>query len=183
MSFAEHLRFGQAAESQIGRYLRKNGYTILPVYEKILDTGKGPQLFTASTELVAPDMLTYKGGEVLWIEAKHKTAFSWHRITQRWVTGIDLRHYKDYCKVADGSPWPVVLMFLHRGGEAVGQPIHESGSPSGLFWSPISLLRVNENHRHDGWGKSGMVYWARQEDGGPLMKMADLHDVIGREAA
>ena len=90
------------------------------------------------------------------IEAKHKTAFSWHRLTGRWVTGVDLRHYEYYCKIEDMSPWPVWLMFLHRGGQAKDSP----PSPSGLFGNRLEVLRRQENHRSDKWGKWGMVYWA-----------------------
>lgn len=157
MSFDSQLKYGQAGESAIAMWLRKNGATVLPVYEKILDTGKGPQLFTPSAKLIAPDMLIYNGDEVLWIEAKHKTAFTWHRRTGRWVTGIDMRHYEDYCAVDSLSPWPVWLLFLHRGGQAKDSP---ANSPSGLFGAPLKELRRRENHRHDNWGKSGMVYWA-----------------------
>lgn len=181
MTFHESLKFGQAAESRIARYLMRHGYAVLPVYEKILDTGKGPQLFTATAELIAPDMFVFSEKQTLWLEAKHKTAFSWHRLTERWVTGIDLRHYEDYCRVDEVTPWPVVLTFLHLGGKAKGHPEHEAGSPDGLFYATIRALKENENHRHDGWGRSGMVYWARQDDGGPLIKLADLEEVIGDE--
>ncbi len=130
----------------------------MPVYEKIFDTGKGPQLFLPKDKkLIAPDMLAFNGETTRWIEAKHKTAFSWHRISNTWVTGIDLRHYNDYLEVEDTSPWPVWLLFLHRGGQAKDSP---ANSPAGLFGNQLSILRENENHRHTNWGKSGMVYWS-----------------------
>lgn len=140
------------------------------MYEKLIDEGKGPQLFTPDEGLIAPDMLAFRKAEVLWIEAKHKDAFTWHRITGRWCTGVDLRHYGDYCKVADGSPWPVWLLFLHRGGQAKDSPPE---SPSGLFGNTLSSLRKRENHRSDRWGRSGMVYWAIDN----LHKLADLCEV------
>jgi hypothetical protein len=158
MTFSDNLVYGQTGETIIARWLRHRGCTVLPVYEKIFDTGKGPQLFLPDDKsLVAPDMLVYKGKDAYWIEAKHKTAFSWHRITGRWVTGIDLRHYEDYCQVDDVSPWPVWLLFLHDGGQAKDSP---PNSPSGLFGNTLSKLRRCENHRHGNWGTSGMVYWA-----------------------
>lgn len=157
MNFESQLRYGQAGESAIALWLRKNGATVLPVYEKIMDTGKGPQLFTPTAKLIAPDMLIYNGNETLWIEAKHKTAFSMHRKTGRWVTGIDICHYEDYCSVDSLSPWPVWLLFLHRGGQAKDSP---ANSPAGLFGNDLRTLRKCENHRHDNWGKGGMVYWS-----------------------
>lgn len=172
MNFSDNLRYGQAGESAIARWLRRNGATVLPVYEKIIDTGKGPQLFTPSRTLVAPDILIYNGDEVMWIEAKHKTAFSWYRIGGRWTTGIDLRHYEDYCTVDDESPWPVWLLFLHRGGQAKDSP---ANSPAGLFGNALSVLRQCESHRSDKWGRSGMVYWAIEN----LKLLASLEDVDG----
>ena len=159
MGFEANLSFGQAAESAIATWLRNRGHAVMPVYEKLFDTGKGPQVFMPQGSLVAPDLLAWKGNKALWIEAKHKSAFSWHRKTQRWVTGIDLHHYADYCRVADNSPWPVWLLFLHRGGQAKDSP---ADSPRGLFGQELSILRGCENHRHENWGRHGMVYWAVQ---------------------
>lgn len=170
MTFRTQLQVGKAGESAIAMWLRKNGATVLPVYEKIIDEGKGPQLFTPNTQLIAPDMLIYHGNEVQWIEAKHKTAFSWYRIGGYWVTGIDLCHYQDYCTVDDQSPWPVWLLFLHRGGQAKDSPEH---SPSGLFGNPLKILRKRESHRSPNWGRSGMVYWAIDS----LRKLATLESV------
>lgn len=173
LSFKEQLKFGQTGESEIAQWLRDKGYTILPVYEKIVEEGKGPQLFLPNTSLVAPDMLTFKGECVRWVEAKRKTAFTWHRITSKWVTGIDLRHYSDYLKVDDCTPWPVWLMFLHLGGQAKDSP---ADSPTGLFGNELSYLRGRENHRHMNWGTSSMVYWAIDN----LKLIAPLDEVASR---
>jgi len=156
--FKEQLKFGQIGEGKISQWLMDKGFSILPVYEKIIDSGKGPQLyFPNGKKLIAPDMFIFKGNNAFWIEAKHKTAFSWHRISKRWVTGIDLRHYTDYLEVDDNTEWPVVLFFLHRGGQAKDSPAE---SPQGLFGNKLSFLRKNESHRHQNWGNSGMVYWS-----------------------
>ncbi len=103
----------------------------------------------------------------MWVEAKHKTAFSWHRLTERWVTGIDLRHYEHYLRVAMKTPWPVWLLFLHEGGQAKDSPAE---SPAGLFGNELLFLSAHENHRSDKWGRSGMVYWAEAS----LKKLAGL---------
>ena len=110
-------------------------------------------------------MLTYKGADVRWIEAKTKTSFTWHRLSRKWVTGIDLRHYCDYLRLAASSPWPIWILFLHtepRG--AKDTPAEQVGkSPTGLFGNQLSFLSEHENHRHSNWGNSGMVYWARDD--------------------
>lgn len=172
MSFADSLQFGRAAETDIARWLIQRHWNVLPVYEKVIDEGKGPQLFMPGANLIAPDLFAFKSdeAEAYWIEAKHKTAFSWHRKTERWVTGIDMRHYKDYCRVDDSTPWPVWLLFLHLGGQAKDSP---ADSPAGLFGNRLSYLRDHENHRHANWGRTGMVYWALEA----LIKMAELNEV------
>lgn len=178
MSFDASLRFGQTGESAIARWLRERGNTVLPVYEKILDTGKGPQLFLPQDgRLIAPDMFVFKGGSAWWVEAKHKTAFSLYRKTGQWVTGIDLRHYRDYCRVDDETPWPVWLLFLHRGGQAKDSP----PSPAGLFGNTLDYLRCHESHRSDKWGPSGMVYWALS-DLRRLASLAEVEPILGMAA-
>lgn len=173
-NFDESLAMGQAGESLISRWLRKkHGFSVLPVYEKIIDTGKGPHLFTPDSSLVAPDLLVFKGQHAIWIEAKHKEAFSWYRIGNRFVTGIDLRHYLQYQEVENNSPWPVWLLFLHRGGRAKDTPPHIPDSPAGLFGQTLSNLVECESHRSDKWAK-GMVYWAHND----LKLFAHLEDVL-----
>jgi hypothetical protein len=155
--FAKTLEWGEAGESLIAKWLRSRGNTVLPVYEKILDNGKGPRLFLPEKVLIAPDLFVYKTKDAYWVEAKRKTAFSWHRISQQWVTGIDLHHYSHYCELDEQSPFPVWLLFLQEGGGAKDSP---QNSPAGLFGSKLSYLRQNENHRHTNHGKGGMVYWS-----------------------
>lgn len=170
-TFIQALKTGKVGESLIAEYFRSKGYNVLPVYEVVVDSGKGPQLLTPDKQFITPDMLIFKMDKCFWVEAKHKTAFTWHRITNRWVTGIDLRHYEHYCEVDDCTPWPVWLMFLHGGGKAKDSP---PDSPAGLFGNTLKYLREHENHRSNKWGKSGMVYW----DKNSLKKICDYEDCI-----
>ncbi len=174
-TFAEQLAFGQIAESAIARWLRRAyGCSVLPVYETELDTGKGPRFFTPDEEIVAPDMLVLKNGRVFWIEAKHKDVFSWHRLTRRWVTGIDLHHYHQYLRIAEGFPYPVFLLFLHRRDEAADRrPDEPWPCPTGLFGQELRWLSRRENHRSAQWGRHGMVYWAHDT----LRRFATLDEV------
>lgn len=155
---------GIVGESLIARWLRARGCTIIPAYEKEIDTGKGPRLFAPDRLLVAPDMLTltpFPKTPIVWVEAKHKDVFSWYRIGGYWTTGIDLKHYRDYCAIADTYPYPVHLFFLHR-SERSTKPqfaLDPWPCPTGLFSQDIAILRANESHRSDRHGRSGMVYW------------------------
>ena len=115
-------------------------------------------------------MQIYRGKKVLWVEAKRKTAFACHRISQSWTTGIDLRHYKDYCKIDIESPFHVYILFLQEGGQAKDSP---PNSPSGLYGNWLSYLKKNEHHRHKNWGNSGMVYWNLDS----LKKLAALEEL------
>lgn len=172
--FKARLSFGKIGEGLIANWFKRKGYIALPIYEKQIDEGKGPQLFTSNRNLIAPDLLMFNfdkdGEKVFWIEAKHKSAFTWHRITQRWTTGIDLKHYQDYLEVDKLTPWPVWLIFLHEKGIAKDSP---DGCPTGLFGRELSYLNEHENHRHGNWGKGGMVYWAHET----LLKLATLVEV------
>lgn len=165
MSFADQLQFGQVGESLISRWLQSRGHLVFPAYEKEIGSGKGPQLFSADGDLVLPDILAFCGKRIQWVEAKHKTCFTWHRITQRWTTGIDIRHYNEYQQVAARTELPVWLMFYHPHPAPNDRDIRHGcpqRCPTGLFGNDLSVLVNCENHRSDKWGKSGMVYWAAQ---------------------
>lgn len=163
MNFQQSLKHGQIGEGIIAGWLKERGQNVLPVYEKQIDTGKGPQFFMPTGSIVAPDMFVFPS--MHWVEAKHKTVFTWHRLTRRWVTGIDLRHYLEYQEVAKASKRPVWLMFLHTSGTPDARDLAQgcpSECPTGLYAGELLFLSRRENHRSDKWGRSGMVYWAEQ---------------------
>jgi len=181
-NFRQQLAVGKLAESQIATWLRHRGNCVLPVYEIEMTAGKGPQVFLPNEGLIAPDLFVFPfedGTKATWIEAKHKSVFSWHRITQRWVTGIDLNHYVDYLVVDDKTPWDVWLLFLHV-KESTPDRDEPWPCPTGLFGRPLRLLRDCENHKSEprnngsGWGRNGMVYWARDS----LILLADMPTVM-----
>lgn len=174
MSFEQKKAFGDIAESDIGRWIRSRGNCVLPVYEIEMQRGKGPRFFTPSGELVAPDMFILPAGE--WIEAKHKSHFTWHRISRRWVTGVNLHHYQGYQETQALSQRRVWLLFLHRSSIPDQRDI-EAGAPTecptGLFGNNLSFLVEHENHRHSDGGPHGMVYWAAET----LKELATLDDL------
>ena len=158
--FAQQFAVGKTGESVIARWLQSRGNAVLPVYEKTEYDYKGPALYAIEGPLIAPDMLAFQPtGKTCWIEAKTKNAFSWHRNTQRWVTGIDLRHYEDYQRVQAASPWPIWLLFLQGDGVAKDTPPGKV-APRGLFGNALTFLVAHENHRSMNWGRFGMVYWS-----------------------
>lgn len=161
MGFHQQLAHGQLGESIIAKWCMSRGSSVLPVYEKEIDTGKGPRFFTPEGQHAAPDMFVMPS--MHWVEAKHKTVFTWHRKTARWVTGIDLNHYEDYKRVQATSTRPVWLLFLHRCSTPDARDLAHgcpAECPTGLFGGGLDYLAENENHRHENWGRYGMVYWA-----------------------
>lgn len=174
-NFEKSLKHGQAGESAIANWLKSKGFNILPVYDKIIDTGKGPQIFTASnTKIVAPDLLCFSKDTTVWIEAKRKSGFAWYRKTKQWVTGIDLVHYLDYLKLLEISSYEVVLCFIQEGKSTKDDKYAKVSHPSGLYCRYLKDLKNCENHRSDKYGKGGMVYWAESD----LLKKAELKDLF-----
>jgi hypothetical protein len=160
MRFHDALAIGKAGETHIARWLNARGNHVLPVYEKIVNEFKGPVLYRPDgSQAICPDLLVLTDQGIAWIEAKHKSAFTWSRRFSDWNTGIDLHHYKEYIQVQeDLKSIPVWLMFLHEPGSAKDTPDGKV-SPSGLFMASLEHLRMNECHRHENHGKHGMVYW------------------------
>lgn len=189
MSFAAKLKQGQTmGEGPIACWLMEKGSSILPVYEKQIDTGKGPQLFTASDSYAAPDLLAFtpKGGPIF-VESKYKSVFTWHRISRSWTTGIDLNHYEHYQQVQAKTGLPVWLLFFHQDSTPDNKDLRwrcPDECPIGLFGNELSKLTKCVNHtslpkdvNRDGFlghGRHGMVYWSESS----LIKIAERDEVF-----
>lgn len=159
VSFSERLQTGLLGEGEIARWFNDKGYAVLPAYEVEMNNGKGPRIFTAEGSLISPDLLVFNSRKVFWIEAKTKSAFTWHRASQTWQTGIDRKHWSHYLQVAQRTPWPVWILFLHRPGSIAKDTPEGMTSPCGLFGNTIEKLNANIHHEHENHGPSGMVYW------------------------
>ena len=186
--FADNLAFGQIGESAIARWLRRRGSSVLPAYEKEINSGKGPRLFTPDAQLVTPDLFIFPWLE--FIEAKHKSVFTWYHRSRKWCTGIDLHHYRDYLKTQQQTKRRVWLLFLHR--QSVPDMIDLQGRndcdycaanelgtccppecPTGLFGNNLNYLCHQIDHSSNKYGRHGMVYWAHET----LRLMAPLSDL------
>jgi hypothetical protein len=162
-TFSENLIFGQIGESAISKWLQSHGYSVFPAYQIEQNEGKGPQLFSTDKNLVLPDLLGFKKKKIQWFEVKHKKRFAWHRNTQSWTTGIDLRHYEEYQEVAKVTQLDVWLLFWHPLSlPSESDLLHGCPKicPTGLFGENIQKLRRLESHRSNRHGNSGMVYWS-----------------------
>ena len=135
-------------------------------------------------KFVAPDLLAFKpankpGGKVFFVEAKCKSGFTWSRQYQRFETGIDRHHFRDYLEIRHRTGVPLWILFLQKGGAVKDAPPEKPSSPRGLFGNEILELATRISHEHDGWGRHGMVYWsAEHPEGDPALKrIARYHDV------
>lgn len=173
-TFRAKLAQGRVSEGVIATWLRSVcGYHILPVYELERETNKGPVAFLDNgTPLVAPDMLAFRRDSTKWIEAKHKSVFTWYRKDGCWTTGIDRRHWRHYCELSMNSPWPIWLLFLHQ-QDRTDTRSEPWPCPTGLFGERLSHLFLHVNHESDKWGSHGMVYWRH----GTLRLLAHLDSV------
>ncbi len=162
-TFQKNLAFGQIAETRISQWIIARNNVVLPAYDIEYDSGKGPRIFGGMGSLVIPDLLVFGRNGIQWIEAKHKTVFSWHRKTHRWVTGIDLHHYEQYIRVEEITQIPTYLLFLHIQSNPRPEDVLlgcPARCPVGLFGESLAKLADLENHRHANHGRHGMVYWS-----------------------
>lgn len=186
-TFDQTLKWGQTGETAIACWLRRKGWDVLPVYEKVIDTGKGPRVFTAyhsgQSQLVAPDMLAFRGDRIQWVEGKRKTRFTWRWTKSVWQDGIDVRHYENYLQLRERSPFPLWILFLHEQNRPSEQDLQRGcplRCPTGLYGNEISYLKAVESHK-DAFPKNGrsypMVYWNIEH----LKLLATLEDVLASQ--
>lgn len=179
MPFAADLQAGRVGEGMIAGWLRRRGCYVVPAYEIDQDAGKGPRIFAPDGRLIAPDMLCLRPAQPpVWVEAKHKSVFSWYRKLQRWETGIDWLHWLDYVQVQDRIGIPVWLLFLHRdsvpwAGDAPHLPPGVTECPIGLFGISVDDARggVRMGREH----ARGMAYWPHDS----LTFLASTDEVCG----
>ena len=181
--FSASLPRGRVGESRIAQWFISQGFSVfpasvMPAYEKERSTYKGPRLFTPTGELILPDLFVMRQGPphpvAAFIEVKTKSAFSLHRNSNRWVTGIDRNVYEDYLRIDQTTPFRVMLMFLQEVGSDPHSPPPDPRNV-GLFGERISVLSERINHRCDPCQDfpSGGVFWARES----LSLFATLEDL------
>lgn len=146
-TFRESLDRGLAGESRIARFLVSRGNAVLPI-EVPESPHKGPRIWTAGGRVVSPDMLVFNRAKntTLWVEAKTKSAFTWHHKRQKFQTGINRHHYNEYLRVREESGWEVWLLFLHEKGHLAKDTPDGMVSPHGLFCGEVSNLQSRVDH-------------------------------------
>jgi hypothetical protein len=185
--FDANLETGQRTENLVANWLRSRGSTTIQICDSPLfidekGAKRGPKVLDQAGFFTAPDIMTWKDGECMWVETKHKTVFTWWRIGKRWQTGIDAHHYEDYREVKRLTGQRVFITFLHVSSTPASyDTAHDCPPecPTGLFVAEI--FRLENTVRIDPrWGRHGMAYWNASVPGqqdGPLQRIATLEQV------
>jgi len=183
-TFHANLSSGKVAESKIAKWLMARGHYVIPVYE--IEGGKheGPRVYAKGRKLVAPDLMVFNkvGSQMMFIEAKHKSHFTWYRLNQTWQTGVDAHHFRDYLEVARQLNKKVWLLFFHDDCNPCPDDIANgcpTASPTGLFGGDIIGLEKLKDHSSDRHGRHGMVYWRHES----LIRLATVDDVLDAQFA
>ena len=113
-TFEARLSFAKAIERAGEEWLKRRGWLVLsPSDYSGPDDDKPPSLHGAARSFVLPDTLAFRAGRARFVECKWKTAATFHRVTQRWETGIQLRHWEDYRRVRAESGVPTWIVWVH----------------------------------------------------------------------
>jgi hypothetical protein len=170
--FEQSLWVGENGEKLIAGFWLSRASSVMRVDPNSL------RLRTPDGLLTQPDMFIFP--ELLWIEAKRKNAWTWHRNSRCWTDGIDFHHYQDYCRVQECTWRPVIVMFLHLSATPDQRDLDagcEPQCPTGLFGIKVDRPPHHDSCKEEPNGsKSGMVYWesARVKQFATLDDLAEL---------
>ena len=150
--FDDRLNFGVEGEDFAAAWARRLGFSVLP-HQPCPPNGKGgPRILTPHHgELVAPDLPLWREGVPLLLEVKRKAAFTLHRATGAWVTGVEASYFEQYCRVWDVTGVRTFLGFVHDDDPA-------QLTLGGEVWQ----LAQRVHHQYPETGDSRMLYWDRR---------------------
>lgn len=151
--FQEKLEFGLDGENKVAKFMLSHGYDVLQIYKKEGAEKQGPRLLSSLGHRVAPDMMVFRNGKQFWIEVKRKTGATWFKLSEQWETGINRRHFNEYCAISEMSQLPLWIIFIQEGG-----PAERSGpvTPKGWFCQSIEWLKANALKKTF---NPSMIYW------------------------
>ena len=155
--FRAQLAAGLKGEDLVKAWLRHDGHLVVSDFGA-MKPYLGPRVYGPSDMIIQPDLLAIKEEDTppkFWVEVKSKSVFSWHRITAKWTTGVDVSKYDQYLEIINQTGWDVLIVFLHFDERSARYGDAPWPCPTGLFWQWLDKLETQENHR---WGN--MVYWA-----------------------
>jgi len=141
---SETAIFGLQGEILISEWLRANGYGVTPLYQMVSNNQAPKLLLEHGLELLAPDLYIFREFESAWVEVKRKKNVSYHRRSERWVTGVNPHNFEQYLSLAKIQEFPVILLFL------LEKPTDDGAFPASLYGADVRFLERNINHHYDG---------------------------------
>lgn len=152
--FADRLAFGESAEGKVETWVA--GFAgVVPLARLPGGNGQGPTVQTPHGRLLAPDLLAFKDGHVVFLEVKRRTRPDLHRKSGRLVTGIEARDFNRYRQFRAAAGSPVVVVF-----------VHDEGAPG---FRGDELLNLADRIHHDA---GAMLFWAL--DDLPRLRPSDI---------
>ena len=104
----------------------ERGWHVLPTCDLHGNYAYAPHFASAAGDLIVPDLLAARDGEMKWFEVKHKSHADWHRNSHQYVTGLPAHHWDAYLRVQELTHTDVVIVFIHaEEGLVVGGTLKE----------------------------------------------------------
>lgn len=126
--FREKLAFGEEGEHAIVRKLVERGCSVAPLYQ-YQNHEQAPFLLEGFSSRVLPDATCWGNGKCFFAEVKRKNRWVGPGFINELETGFDLRHFREYSRVAEVTGSEVHLFFVHQTRE-----------PTGVFTAPLSRI-------------------------------------------
>jgi len=111
LSFEEKLEWGEEGEKTIASRLIKKGVAVAPLYQ-FKNHDNTPIMLTDKEQLILPDLTCWKDGKNFFVECKRKN--QWVSYGGVVETGLDQRHFKEYCNLKAITGQKVYLFFIHE---------------------------------------------------------------------
>lgn len=115
--FKQELARSRVYEVAFKKWLEaEREFSTLPVFDfNGYRHNTAPVLSGNGRQLVAPDILGFKGGGACaFFEVKLKELAALHRKTNTRVTGLALRNWQDYMEISRLTGIPVWIVFIHQ---------------------------------------------------------------------
>ena len=161
MKFANNLKFGLIGERIVAEIMRARGWSVVQIGGQHGEY-QGPRIeLPMGLTLVSPDLIIMKGSNILWVEVKHKTQFSFHQNSKTITTGIDYHHWKQYLENDTYGSFPMWLFFVHEMASVQGMPFGSGVAvpEAGVYGGPVRWLSQNYAHIHPNFGDHGGIFW------------------------
>jgi Holliday junction resolvase len=148
---SSHYERGSIGEQNVGVFLKRNGWAVLPAHE--CNPGNAALLQGADDSFVLPDLLSFNSRQRIWAESKVKEKSQLYRKRNEYRHCIDEYNYKEYLAVQSLTGIPVWVFIYEEDTQKLIRaplnwvPVVQRLSPEESdfkFDEPIVLFRRND---------------------------------------